>query len=68
LAFDILTKTKDVIVDRHRMPVDAAQVTRTKRVVQNVWQAIDAENFYPAPSAMSCPSCPYREQCRAWGG
>ena len=41
-------------------------VARTKRVVENVWRAIEAEHFYPAPSAMSCPSCPCREQCRTW--
>lgn len=66
LEFVILTKTKEAVVDRHLMPVDPAQVTRTKRVVENVWRAIDSGCFYPAPSAMSCPSCPYREQCRAW--
>ena len=66
LEFVILTKTKEVAVDRHLMPVDPAQVTRTKRVVENVWRAIDSGCFYPAPSAMNCPSCPYREQCRAW--
>ena len=66
LEFVILTKTKEPVVDRHLMPVDPAQVTRTKRVVENVWRAIESGCFYPAPSAMSCPSCPYREQCRAW--
>jgi putative RecB family exonuclease len=68
LEFVILTKTKDVAIDRHLLPVDPAQVTRTKRVVENVWRAIDGKCFYPAPSAMSCPSCPYREPCRAWKG
>ena len=68
LEFVILTKTKEAAVDRHLMPVDPAQVTRTKRVVENVWRAIEGECFYPAPSAMSCPGCPYREQCRSWGG
>jgi putative RecB family exonuclease len=66
LEFVILTKAKEPIVDRHLMPVDPAQVVHTKRVVENVWQAIEAGHFYPAPSAMSCPSCPYREPCRAW--
>ena len=66
LEFVILTKAKEPVVDRHLMPVDPAQVARTKRVVENVWRAIEAGYFYPAPSAMSCPSCPYREQCRAW--
>jgi len=68
LEFVILTKAKEPVVDRHLMPVDPAQVTRTKRVVENVWRAIKSECFYPAPSPMSCPSCPYRAECRAWSG
>jgi CRISPR/Cas system-associated exonuclease Cas4 (RecB family) len=68
LEFIILTKTKEAAVDRHLMPVDLAQVRRTKKVVENVWRAIESGSFYPAPSAMNCPSCPYREQCRTWSG
>jgi putative RecB family exonuclease len=68
LEFVILTKTKDVAIDRHLMPIAPAQVVRTKRVVEKVWQAIEAGCFYPAPSALNCPGCPYREQCRAWPG
>jgi putative RecB family exonuclease len=68
LEFIILTKAKEPVVDRHLTPVDPAQVTRTKRVVENVWRAIESDCFYPAPSAMNCPGCPYREQCRNWNG
>jgi CRISPR/Cas system-associated exonuclease Cas4 (RecB family) len=68
LEFVILTKAKEPVVDRHLLPVIPAQAERTKRVVENVWRAIDAEHFYPAPSAMNCPGCPYREECRAWRG
>jgi len=68
LEFVILTKAKEPVVDRHLMPVDPAQVTRTKCVVERVWRAIESGSFYPAPSAMNCPGCPYREQCRSWNG
>lgn len=68
VEFVILTKTKEVDVDRHILPVDPAQVRRTKRVVERVWRAIESGNFYPAPSAMNCPGCPYRDPCRAWTG
>ena len=68
LEFVVLTKTKDVTVDRHCLPVDHRQLNRTKRVVEHVWRAIDAGHFYPAPSAMNCPACPYREPCQAWEG
>lgn len=66
LEFIVLTKTKDVAVDRHSLPVTPAGVARVKRVVEQVWRAIEAEAFFPSPSAMNCPGCPYREPCRAW--
>ena len=68
LEFVILTKAKEPVVDRHLLPRLPAKVDRTKRVVESVWRAIDAEHFYPAPSPMNCPTCPYREDCRAWPG
>ena len=63
----ILTKTKEVAVDRHLLTVDPIAVSRVKRIVEQVWRAIEAECFFPAPSAMNCPGCPYRDHCRAWG-
>jgi len=66
LEFVILTKAKDVAVDRHSLPVDPARVGRIKRVVECVWRAIEAECFYPAPSPMNCPTCPYRQPCKVW--
>jgi CRISPR/Cas system-associated exonuclease Cas4 (RecB family) len=66
LQFAVLTKTKEVAIDRHSVPVDRKRVARTKRVVERVWRAIEAEHFYPAPSPMNCCSCPFREPCNAW--
>jgi putative RecB family exonuclease len=66
LEFVVLTKSKEPMVDRHVLPVIQARADRTKRMVEEVWRAIDAGHFYPAPSAMNCPSCPYRQQCRSW--
>jgi putative RecB family exonuclease len=68
LEFVVMTKAKEPVVDRHLLPVIPAQVDRTMRVVESVWRAIDAGHFYPAPSPINCPTCPYREQCRAWLG
>ena len=68
LEFVVLTKAKEPAVDRHLLPVVPAQAEQYQRVVESVWRAIDAEHFYPAPSPMNCPTCPYREQCRAWSG
>ena len=50
------------------MPVDPAQVARTKRIVETVWKAIEAGIFYPSPLAMQCSTCPFREACRSWSG
>jgi len=68
LEFVILTKTKDIAVDRHTLWADPQNAHRTKRVVEHVWRAIEAGNFYPAPSAMNCPGCAFREPCRKWLG
>ncbi|HUE72264.1 MAG TPA: RtcB family protein [Pirellulaceae bacterium] len=68
VEFAVLTKTKVVSAERHGFTVDPAQVARTKGTVERVWRAIEAGHFYPAPSAMSCASCPYRQPCRLWPG
>lgn len=68
LQFAVLTKTKEPAIDLHEVPSDRKRIDRTKRIVERVWKAIDAKVFYPAPSAMQCPSCSFREQCRAWTG
>lgn len=68
LQFGVLTKTKEVSVDVHRVAAETTQLDRTKRVVERVWHAVQAEHFFPAPSQMNCPGCPYREPCRKWPG
>lgn len=68
LAFVVFTKGKKVAIGRYEVAMDAARVTRTKRIAQRVWRAISAGNFYPSPSPMNCGSCPYREPCRRWTG
>jgi CRISPR/Cas system-associated exonuclease Cas4 (RecB family) len=68
LQFAVLTKAKEPAIDVHEVPVSGQRIDRTKRIVERVWKAIDAKVFYPAPSAMQCPSCSFHEQCRAWTG
>jgi CRISPR/Cas system-associated exonuclease Cas4 (RecB family) len=68
LQFGVLTKTKDVSIETHTVPFAPASLARIKRVIARVWQAIQAENFYPNPSAMNCSGCPYRTACRRWSG
>jgi CRISPR/Cas system-associated exonuclease Cas4 (RecB family) len=66
LEFAVLAKTKLPSLVMHDVAVDSGQIQRTKRVVQQVWRAIQAGNFYPNPSPLNCPSCPFREPCRVW--
>ena len=64
----VLTKTKEIAIDRHSQPFDQKRLDRTKRVIERVYHAIKDEVFYPAPSPMNCGSCPFREPCRKWPG
>lgn len=66
LRFAVISKTQTPTVDLHEVPVDVKQIDRTKRVVERVYKAIAAEMFYPAPSPMQCPTCPFRAPCREW--
>ncbi|HWA98970.1 MAG TPA: PD-(D/E)XK nuclease family protein [Pirellulales bacterium] len=68
MQFAVLTKTKQPAIDVHEVRAEPNQIDRVKRLVERVWRAIDAEVFYPAPSPMNCPTCPFREPCRMWIG
>jgi len=68
LQFAVLTKAKQPALDLHEVPADRQRIDRTKRIVERVWKAIEAGSFYPAPSPMSCPICPFRQPCRGWTG
>jgi putative RecB family exonuclease len=68
LEFAVITKTKTPEVVRYEVPADPRQIDRTKRIVETVWKAIEAGIFFPSPSAMNCPSCPFRKACRSWSG
>lgn len=68
LQFAVLSKAKSPELTLHDVPADPRQIDRTKRIVERVWQAIQAGLFYPSPSPLNCSSCPFREPCRAWTG
>lgn len=68
LEFMVATKTKDVSITRHMVPFDQRRLDRTKRIIERVWRAIAAKHFFPSPSPMNCPSCPFRQPCRRWSG
>jgi putative RecB family exonuclease len=68
LEFSVLTKTKDVVAERHVISADPGRIARVRRIVERVWQAIQDGHFYPSPSPMNCAGCPFREPCRNWRG
>lgn len=55
-------------VFRHELRADPQQIERMKRIVERVWDGIQAGLFYPSLSAMQCPTCSFRAACRAWTG
>jgi putative RecB family exonuclease len=68
LRFAVITKTKEPKVQVLDAEFDAERLERTKAVFRAVWSAIQAGNFYPSPSPMTCSGCGYRSHCTAWGG
>ena len=68
LEYAVVTKAKFPVFEQHPVLMDRQRIARTKQVVRRVWQAIEAGQFYPAPSPLNCPNCPYREPCREWTG
>jgi len=64
----VLTKTKETSIEQHSRPFDAQRLDRTKRIIERVQKAIDAEVFYPAPSPLACGGCPFRDPCRKLPG
>jgi hypothetical protein len=68
LTIVVLPKTKQPVVDVHELPVERRRVERIKSIVTSVWRSIEAGLFYPTPSPLNCPSCPFRRPCRDWSG
>ncbi len=51
--------------DIARLP---AKPFATKAIIETAWRGIEARLFVPSPSALNCPTCPFRRQCDAWDG
>ncbi|NQV24885.1 MAG: PD-(D/E)XK nuclease family protein [Rhodopirellula sp.] len=68
LRFLVLTKTRTPTVEAFNVGVSTHCTHRIVKAVEHTWRAIEAGHFYPAPSPMNCPTCPYRSECNAWPG
>lgn len=68
LELVVLTKTKELAIERHSQPLSPALAERSKRIVERAGHAITAGYYYPAPSPIICSTCPFQDACRAWPG
>ena len=68
LRFLVLTKAKAPAIESFNVEASRRRSHRTTKAVEHTWRAIEAGHFYPAPSPMNCPSCPFRSACNAWTG
>ena len=68
LEFAVLTKTAQPHAECFTVTYSRKRVERMRSIIRHVWSAIYAGHFYPAPSPMNCPTCPYRSECRRWPG
>jgi putative RecB family exonuclease len=68
LEFVVLTKTKSPSIETYTVAIDQQRVDRSRKTVERVWRGIESGLFFPSPSMMNCPSCPFREPCQAWRG
>ena len=68
VQFAVITKAKAPKVQLLEVRFDESKLERAMRVFESVWSAIQSGHFYPAPSPMNCPTCPFSSECNAWTG
>jgi CRISPR/Cas system-associated exonuclease Cas4 (RecB family) len=68
LQFAEATKLKNPDVQVYEVEAEPLRIERMKRIAERVWEGIERQILYPPPSAMNCPGCPYRDECRRWAG
>lgn len=61
----VLTKTKSPELQICERKIDHRQDNRTVALIQALWKAIQAGNFYPVPNHL-CGYCAYRKNCARW--
>jgi CRISPR/Cas system-associated exonuclease Cas4 (RecB family) len=63
LHFAIITKAKKPVIQLIPVTADQDRLAGLKESVSQIWQAIQAGNFYPSPAPQNCATCPYRSRC-----
>ena len=67
LHFAIITKAKMPVVQLLPVPMDQDRVAGLTESIRQVWQAIQAGNFYPSPSPQNCSGCQFKSRCPIFG-
>lgn len=68
LQFGVITKAKNPTVQILSVPTDPARVEVLTRSSLQVWEAIQAGNFYPNPTPQNCTTCPFKSRCPVFAG
>jgi CRISPR/Cas system-associated exonuclease Cas4 (RecB family) len=68
LHFSVLTKAKMPVVQVLPVPTDLARIEVMRTWILQVWDAIQAGNFYPNPSPMNCTTCQFKSRCPVFAG
>jgi len=68
LQFVIITKTKEPKVEAIPISIDPNRMDRSKRIITQVFTAMQTGITYPVPSPMNCATCPFKKRCEAWKG
>ena len=66
LNFGVITKAMSPAVQLLDVPVSPGRVRQVISLIEQVWGAIQAGNFYPSPSPMNCSTCPFKARCPAF--
>ena len=69
LHFGVLTKAKTPAFDLLPVPPADSNITVLEQITstfRQVYQAMQAGNYYPVPSPQNCTTCPFKSRCPAW--
>jgi putative RecB family exonuclease len=68
LQFAVITKTKQPVVEIWPVVAETQAMDRNKRILGKIWEGIERQHFYPAPSHWHCSSCAFKTACDKWPG
>ena len=64
--FDVVTKTKTPVCERHRTTRSPEAAQRLAAIIRVLRRRVWAEVFHPTDQSWECANCPYTRPCRTW--